>query len=133
MAAMEMSRRCSEIFNSRESISLEPISLPLTAFDGAQTCYHSPPQLLVPNWGLNHRLHGLIVAISCFIYEATSSRKIHSLAKELTGGAVYLCLLGKRDTKQVPVEEQRGWVAQFSECQRLCCCFLVCLRGFVLR
>ncbi|KAB5552548.1 hypothetical protein DKX38_009859 [Salix brachista] len=37
---------------------------------------------------------GLIVSASFFIYEATSSRRNHSLAKELTTGAVASFFLG---------------------------------------
>ncbi|KAL4034726.1 hypothetical protein IC575_003392 [Cucumis melo] len=59
----------------------------------AQTCYQSPSQVFLPNWGLNDRLHGLIVSASCFIYEDTFSRKIHSLAKGLTGGAAAFVFL----------------------------------------
>uniref|UniRef100_A0A0A0LWG9 beta-galactosidase n=1 Tax=Cucumis sativus TaxID=3659 RepID=A0A0A0LWG9_CUCSA len=69
------------------SIPLKTVSLLLTAFDGAQTCNHSTYQIFLPNWGLNDRLYGLIVAASSSIYEEASSRKIRSLAKGLTGGA----------------------------------------------
>ena len=36
----------------------------IMASAGAQTCNHSTYQIFLPNWGLNDRLYGLIVAAS---------------------------------------------------------------------
>ncbi|XP_019235807.1 PREDICTED: transmembrane protein 258-like [Nicotiana attenuata] len=52
------------------------------------------PESLYPTLALFMLAVGLVVTASFFIYEATSSRKNRSLAKELTSGAVASVFLG---------------------------------------
>ncbi|XP_009592834.1 uncharacterized protein [Nicotiana tomentosiformis] len=52
------------------------------------------PESLYPTLSFFMLAVGLVVMASFFIYEATSSRKNRSLAKELTSGAVASVFLG---------------------------------------
>ncbi|XP_009765524.1 uncharacterized protein [Nicotiana sylvestris] len=66
---------------SKMAQSAKPISSPV-------------PESLYPTLALFMLAVGLVVTASFFIYEATSSRKNRSLAKELTSGAVASVFLG---------------------------------------